>query len=176
MTEFLAAHTPGVAHWLVLSAILFSIGLYGVLTRRNAVGILMGVELMLNSAALNFVVFNYFVMPGTVDGHIMAIFVIAVAAAEVVVGMAIFVALFRHRGTVDVTRMDLIRDAAPAVDPFPTPASLRATVAVAPASGPEPEAASLPEIRTASASGNGARGRKRRKPSRRGRKHPSAHE
>jgi NADH-quinone oxidoreductase subunit K len=104
-----AGQAPDARHWLILSAILFSIGLYGLLTRRNAVGILMAVELMLNSAALNFVIFNRFVAPGTLDGQIMAIFVIAVAAAEVVVGMAIFVALFRYRSTVDVTRIDGLR-------------------------------------------------------------------
>ena len=109
MTEFLKAVAPGAGHWLVLIAILFSIGLYGLLSRRNAVGVLMAVELMLNSAALNFVVFNRYVAPGGVDGQMMAIFVIAVAAAEVVVGMAIFVALFRHRSTVDVTRMDIMK-------------------------------------------------------------------
>ncbi len=106
LVQTLAAHTPGLTHWLILSAILFAIGLHGLLTRRNAVAILMAVELMLNSAALNFVVFNRFVAPGVVDGHVMAIFDIAVAAAEVVVGMAIFVALFRYRGTVDVNRMN----------------------------------------------------------------------
>jgi len=109
MTEFLTAIKPGAGHWLVLSAILFSVGLYGLLSRRNAVGVLMAVELMLNSAALNFVVFNRYVVPGQVDGQLMALFVIAVAAAEVVVGMAIFVALFRHRSTVDVTRMDIMK-------------------------------------------------------------------
>lgn len=98
----------GLAHWLVLTTLLFSIGVYGVLTRRNAVGILMATELMLNSAALNFVVFGKFVRPGSVDGSIMAIFVIAVAAAEVVVGMAIFVALYKHRRTVDVTQINLM--------------------------------------------------------------------
>jgi NADH-quinone oxidoreductase subunit K len=109
MTEFLLGIAPGAGHWLVLSAVLFSIGLYGLLSRRNAVGVLMAVELMLNSGALNFVVFNRYVAPGGVDGQMMAIFVIAVAAAEVVVGMAIFVALFRRRATVDVTRMDIMK-------------------------------------------------------------------
>jgi len=109
MTELLKTIAPGAGHWLVLSAILFSIGLYGLLSRRNAIGVLMAVELMLNSGALNFVVFNHYVAPGQVDGQMMAIFVIAVAAAEVVVGMAIFVALFRRRSTVDVTRMDIMK-------------------------------------------------------------------
>jgi NADH:ubiquinone oxidoreductase subunit K len=110
MNDYLIAHTPGVLEWLVLGAILFAIGVYGLLTRRNAVGVLMAVELMLNSAALNFVIFNKYVAPVVVDGQVMAIFIIAVAAAEAVVGMAIFVAIFRHRATVDVNRMDSMKD------------------------------------------------------------------
>lgn len=110
MIESIALHKPQIEHWLALSAILFAIGLYGLLSRRNAVGILMAVELMLNSAILNLVVFNKFVSPASVDGQIMALFVIAVAAAEVVVGMAIFVAIFRYRRIIDVNRMDLMKD------------------------------------------------------------------
>jgi NADH:ubiquinone oxidoreductase subunit K len=110
MIDFLAGHKPTVGHWLVLTAILFAIGLYGLLSRRNAVGILMAVELMLNAAVLNFVIFNKFVSPMAVDGQVMAIFAIAVAAAEVVVGMAIFVAMFRQRGTIDVNVMDMMKD------------------------------------------------------------------
>ena len=110
MIELLAGHKPTVGHWLVFTAILFSIGLYGLLSRRNAVGILMAVELMLNAAVLNFVIFNKFVNPIAVDGQVMAIFAIAVAAAEVVVGMAIFVAIFRHRGTIDVNSMSVMKD------------------------------------------------------------------
>jgi len=109
MDEIMGFLKPGPLHWLLLSTVLFSIGTYGLLTRRNAVAILMAVELMLNSAALNFVIFNRFFAPHQVDGHIMAIFVIAVAAAEVVVGMAIFVALFRYRATVDVNQMDTMK-------------------------------------------------------------------
>ncbi|MBF0503360.1 MAG: NADH-quinone oxidoreductase subunit NuoK [Candidatus Riflebacteria bacterium] len=95
--------------WLIVSSAIFSIGLYGLLTRRNAVAVLMAVELMLNSAAFNFVIFNHYCKPSTVDGQIMAIFIIAVAAAEVVVGMAIFVALFRYKKTVDVNEMNLLK-------------------------------------------------------------------
>jgi NADH:ubiquinone oxidoreductase subunit K len=109
MNGLLARLTPGPGHWLALSAILFAIGLYGLLSRRNAVGILMAIELMLNSAAMNFVIFNRFVAPGVVDGQIMAIFVVAVAAAGVVVAMAILVALFRRRASIDVTRMDAMK-------------------------------------------------------------------
>lgn len=100
---------PGLTQYLIFSMVLFSIGLCGLLTRRNAVGILMSAELMLNSAAFTFVTFNHFLKPNTVDGQIMAIFVIAVAAAEAVIGMAIFVALFRYRSTVDVTQINLLQ-------------------------------------------------------------------
>ena len=96
--------TPSITHWLVLSALLFSIGLYGIFTRRNAVGILLSIELMLNSAILNIVTFNRFVAPDDVDGQILALFIIAVAAAEAVVALAIFVAFYRHRHTLDVTQ------------------------------------------------------------------------
>jgi len=110
MIEFLAHHTPNVMHWLILSAGLFSIGLYGLLTRRNAVGILLSIEIMLNSAAFNFVLLNKFVVPSVVDGALMMIFVVATASAEVVVGMAIFVILFKNRKTLDVNQMNLMRD------------------------------------------------------------------
>lgn len=109
MTEFLAGFAPGLPEWLTLSAVLYAIGLYGLLTRRNAIAILMAVEIMLNAAALNFVVFNRYVSPGQIDGHIMALFVIVMAAAEVVVGMAIVVALYRLRGTVDVNQMNSMK-------------------------------------------------------------------
>ncbi len=92
-------------HWVLLSLALFSVGIYGVLTRRNAVGLLISVELMLNAAAINLVVFNRYVAPAQVDGQVMAIFVMALAAAEVLVGMAILVMLFRKRKSADVTKM-----------------------------------------------------------------------
>ena len=82
MISFLATSTPGITQWLLMAAILYCIGLCGLLTRRNAVGILMSVELMLNAAAMMFVIFNHFRTPSSVDGHVMAIFIIAVAAAE----------------------------------------------------------------------------------------------
>jgi NADH:ubiquinone oxidoreductase subunit K len=110
MIEYLASHQPGLMHWLVLANVLFAVGVYGLLCRRNAVGVLMAVELMLNAAALNIVVFNRFLTPGDVDGHIMALFVIAVAAAEAVVALAIFVAIFRYRATIDVNRINLMKD------------------------------------------------------------------
>ncbi|NUM52269.1 MAG: NADH-quinone oxidoreductase subunit NuoK [Candidatus Hydrogenedentes bacterium] len=109
MTELLARFAPGIAEWLTLCAVLYAIGLYGLLTRRNAIAILMAVEIMLNAAALNFVAFNRFIAPDAVDGHVMAIFIIVMAAAEIVVGMAIVVALYRLRGSVDVNQMNSMK-------------------------------------------------------------------
>lgn len=116
MAEFLASHAPTLAHWLLLTSALFAIGVYGMLTRRNAVGVLMSLEVCLNAAAVNFVIFNRYLAPTAqggaerLDGSVMAIFIIAVAAAEVVVGMAIFVAMYAERRTVDVTRLDALKD------------------------------------------------------------------
>ncbi len=109
MTELLAGFAPGLPEWMTLCVVLYSIGLYGLLTRRNAIAILMAIEIMLNAAALNFVALNRFVAPQQVDGHIMALFVIVMAAAEVVIGMAIIVALFRMRSTVDVNQMNSMK-------------------------------------------------------------------
>lgn len=102
--------TPGISHWLILTAILFSIGIYGMLTRKNAVGILMAVELALNSGALNFVVFGRAFTPNILEGDLMAIFIIAVAAAEVIVALAILVALYKQMKTVDVTRINALKN------------------------------------------------------------------
>jgi NADH:ubiquinone oxidoreductase subunit K len=106
MMEYLI---PGVMHWLTLSTFLFSIGIYGLLTRKNAVGVLISTELMLNAVVLNFAVFNRFIAPNVIDGELMSIFIIAVAAAEAVVGMAIFVAIFKYRRTLDVTHLDIMK-------------------------------------------------------------------
>lgn len=95
--------------WIVVCLFLFSVGIYGLLTRRSAVGILISVELMLNAAALHFVVFNRFTAPAAVDGQIMAVFVIALAAAEILAAMAILVMLFRRKQTADVTRLSSLK-------------------------------------------------------------------
>ena len=100
---------PGFLHWLVISTILFSIGIYGVLSRKSAVGVLIAIELMLNSTAINFIIFNRFISPPTLDGALMVLFIIAVAAAEAVVAMAIFVAIFRSHKTVDVNMFDTLK-------------------------------------------------------------------
>ena len=95
-------------HFLVLSAILFCLGLFCVLTRRNAIGILMGIEMILNSANLNYVAFARY-NGGAYDGQIFAIFVIMLAAAEAAVGLAIIIAVFRHRQTVNADDLRLLR-------------------------------------------------------------------
>ena len=86
------------ANFLLLSAVLFSIGVFGVIARRNAVMVLMSVELVLNSVNLNLVAFA--LMNNTIDGHVFALFVIAVAAAEVGVGLAMVLLVYRNRRSI----------------------------------------------------------------------------
>ena len=95
-------------HYLYLSAILFFIGVYGVLFRRNLIVMLMSVELMLNAVNLSFVTFARYT--ATMDGHVMAFFVMALAAAEAGIGLAILVMVFRNRTTVQADDLTLMRD------------------------------------------------------------------
>lgn len=100
----------GLEHVLVLSALLFSVGVYIALSRRNAVGVLMGVELMLNSVNLNLIGFARFVeSPRPIDGQVFAVFVITIAAAEAAVALALAVAVYKHRQSIDVDRLTLLR-------------------------------------------------------------------
>jgi len=92
----------GLEHFLVLSAILFSLGVYGVLARRHAVLILMSIELMLNAASINMVAFAVYTAPERFVGIIFAVFIITIAAAEVGLGLAIILRLFRNRTTANV--------------------------------------------------------------------------
>ena len=96
-------------HYLVLSAALFCIGLYGAVAKKNAISVFMGIELMLNSANINLVAFNHFTKPDVLVGHTFAIFVIAVAACEVAVGLAIILSLYRHRRSTTVDDIDLLK-------------------------------------------------------------------
>lgn len=91
----------GLEHYLTVGALLFGLGVFAVMTRRNAVGLLMGVELILNAANVNFVAFARFVGHG-LDGQVVAAFVIVLAAAEAAVALAIVLAMFRNFGTVHV--------------------------------------------------------------------------
>jgi NADH-quinone oxidoreductase subunit K len=95
------------AYYLILSAILFTLGATGVLVRRNALVMFMSVELMLNAANLTLVTYSRFL--GNIDGQIFVLLVIAVAAAEVAVGLAIVVSLVRHKDTTDVDEINLLK-------------------------------------------------------------------
>jgi NADH:ubiquinone oxidoreductase subunit K len=95
--------------FLVLSAVIFCIGAYGVMARKNAVAILMAIELMLNAVNINLVAFAMYLSPSAFVGVVFAIFVICVAAAEVGLGLAIVLRIFRNRGSVNVDEIDLLR-------------------------------------------------------------------
>jgi len=97
----------GLEHYLVLSAVLFSIGLYGSLSKRSAVVILMCIELMLNAANIALVAFSRFITPALLTGQVFSIFSILVAAAEVTVGLAIIIAIYRRHETVDVSKINI---------------------------------------------------------------------
>lgn len=99
--------TVGLNWYLWLSAIMFTIGVAGVLTRRNLLIIFMSIELMLNAVNLTLIAFGRF-LPN-VDGQIIVFFVMAVAAAEVAVGLAIIVAIFRHKNSVDIDKVNIMR-------------------------------------------------------------------
>ncbi len=93
--------------FLVLSALVFSIGLFGVLTRRNAIGILLGIELMLNAVNINLVAFSRF--HADLAGLIFTLFTISITVVEVAVGLAIVIMIFRVRKTVEADTLDLLR-------------------------------------------------------------------
>ena len=99
----------GLVHYLVLSAILFSIGLYGVLAKRNAVIILMCIEIMLNAVNITLVAFSRYVTPLALTGQVFAIFVMAVAAAEAAVGIAIIITIYRNRENINIDKFDLTK-------------------------------------------------------------------
>jgi len=96
-------------HVLVLGGLLFAIGVYGVLARRNAVLILLSVELMLNAVNLNLIAFNAYLQPTAATGMAFAVFVIVIAAAEAGLALAIILRLFRNRRTANVDEADLLK-------------------------------------------------------------------
>ena len=98
---------PGLLAYLILGALLFGLGVYGVLSRRNAIGLLLGVELMMNAANINLVAYSRF--SGTLDGQVFALFTIALTVAEVAVGLAVVILLYRTRSRIDVDEADLLR-------------------------------------------------------------------
>lgn len=95
--------------YLIFAAGLFSIGLYGVLARKNAIAILMGIELMLNAVNVNLVAFWRYRTPEMMGGQVFAVIVFAVAAAEVAVGLALFISLYRQRNTIAADEIDLMK-------------------------------------------------------------------
>ena len=98
-----------VSYFLVLSSLLFSIGIYGVLARENAVLVLLSIELMLNAVNINLVAFAALFKGPGISGQVFALFIIAVAAAEVGVGLAIVILIFRNRQDVDLDEMSLMK-------------------------------------------------------------------
>ncbi|OGO29938.1 MAG: NADH-quinone oxidoreductase subunit K [Chloroflexi bacterium RBG_16_54_18] len=94
---------------LTFSAALFGIGLFGVLSRKNAIAILMGIELMLNAVNVNLVAFWRYRTPENIAGQVFAVIVFAVAAAEVAVGLALFISVYRLRNTVSADEIDLLK-------------------------------------------------------------------
>jgi len=96
-------------YFLVLAAALFCIGIYGLVTSRNAVRVLMSIELMLNAVNLNLMGFSNFLDPVGIKGQVFAVFVITVAAAEAAVGLAIILAIYRNRETVDMEQFNLLK-------------------------------------------------------------------
>jgi NADH:ubiquinone oxidoreductase subunit K len=102
-----------VNHFLVLGAILFCIGLYGAIAKRNAIAVLMGIEIMLNAVNVTMIGFSYFntIKPYSthLTGQIFAIFIITVAAAEAAVALAMIISIYRKRNTVDVTTIDELK-------------------------------------------------------------------
>jgi len=95
--------------YLGLSAALFCTGIYGVLSRRNAISILMGIELMLNAGNINLVAFGRFLQPDVLTGHIFAVFVITVAAAEAAVGLAIVISVYRNVAHINIDEINVMK-------------------------------------------------------------------
>jgi NAD(P)H-quinone oxidoreductase subunit 4L len=95
--------------YLLLSAALFCIGIYGLVTSRNAVRVLMSIELLLNAVNLNLMGFSNFLDPAGIKGQVFTVFVITVAAAEAAVGLAIILAIYRNRQTIDMEQFNLLK-------------------------------------------------------------------
>lgn len=104
MTEHVPLH-----HILIVTSLMFFIGAYGFLTRRNLVTMLIGVELMLNAVNINFVVFDRYLFPDLMEGHFFSLFIIAIAAAEAAVAIALFINLYRNIRSIDVEEVDTMK-------------------------------------------------------------------
>jgi NADH:ubiquinone oxidoreductase subunit K len=100
---------PGLFHILVISTALFFIGVYGFFTRKNLITMLMSIELILNSVNLNFIAFNKYLWPGRMDGLFFTLFIIAIAAAEAAVAIAIIINLYRSHQSIDVDKAEQLK-------------------------------------------------------------------
>ena len=96
----------GLEYFIILGTLLFFIGVYGFLTRKNLITILMSTELILNSVNINFVAFNKYLYPENLEGHFFAMFIIAIAATEVAVAISIVISLYRKINTIDVEKVN----------------------------------------------------------------------
>ena len=100
---------PGLTHYLILASILFSLGIFGLLTRRNAVGVLMSIELMFNAVNINFVAFSRYLTPQYLSGQVFSIFIITIAAAEAAVGLAIVMLIYRNFRGIEVDKVNFMK-------------------------------------------------------------------
>ncbi len=100
---------PTLLHFLILGAVLFGLGIFGLLTRRNAVAILMSIELLFNAAAINFVAFTKFIAPDGLAGQVFTIFIISIAAAEAAVGLAIVMLIYRNFKGIEVDKINFMK-------------------------------------------------------------------
>jgi NADH-quinone oxidoreductase subunit K len=100
---------PGLVHFIILSGLLFSFGIFAILTRRNAIMVLMGIELILNAANINFIAFSRYVTT-SLDGHMVAIFVIILAAAEAAIMLAIVLNIYQNFSTINVDEINQLKD------------------------------------------------------------------
>lgn len=99
----------GLHHYLLLGALLFCLGIYGVIVSRHAIRVLMSIELLLNAVNINLIAFSNYVTTSTLRGQVFAVFIITVAAAEAAVGLAIVLALYRNFRTVDMDHYNLLK-------------------------------------------------------------------
>ena len=96
-------------HFLLLAAALFCIGVYGLVSSRNVIRVLMSIELMLNAVNINLMAFSNYLDPAQIKGQVFSVFVITIAAAEAAVGLAIVLSIYRNRDTVDMERFNLLK-------------------------------------------------------------------
>jgi NAD(P)H-quinone oxidoreductase subunit 4L len=101
--------TVGLPHFLVLAATLFAIGLYGAISKKSAIMVMMSLELMANAVNINLMALSRFVTPEAIDGMFFAMFMMVVAAAEIGLGLALVLAIYRRAGTIETERIDRLR-------------------------------------------------------------------